>query len=528
MADQADAPNNADASNNADAPNNYVWRGLAMFADRADAEAIVSGDLRWTFADLRTRVLTMAATLREHGLRSGMGVAVLTTNPPEAIVAHLALHLLGCRSIWIAKAPRSHQAEFLRRAQAEAFIYDPRTHAADGREFAAFVAPLPVFCLAPGGVGPDLVAHRPSVDPPRWTEVTDEPESLFQTSGTTGRPKLVHHRQALFASLLGFADLWVAQGRPVLRHLSVGGHWHVAQQMTALMVLLMGGTMVLHDGFEATAVLGLIERERVTSIVITPAMLYALQDHPALASTDLSSLAVVTCGGSSAAPARLTEAIERLGPVLRIVYAMSESPGITELPGLTYDPQRPQRLRSCGLPYGDVRVQVRDDAGAVVASGEIGVVWVASVLVMAGYWGEPELTRQTLVDGWLRTGDIGYLDADGYLFLVDRAADMIITGQGAANVYTRPIEDALMAHPAVRSAAVIGVPDEAMGEAVRAFVVRARDATVTAGELRQHVVAALSETWAPREVEFVDALPLTDGGKVDKAALRQRVRVPAA
>jgi acyl-CoA synthetase (AMP-forming)/AMP-acid ligase II len=510
------------------ATNNYVWRGLAMFAERGDAEAIVSGDRRFTFADLRTWVLTMAATLREHGLRSGMGVAVLTTNPPEAVVLHLALHLLGCRSIWIAKAPRRHQTEFLHRARAEAFIYDPRTHSAEGREFAAAVAPLPVFCLAPGGSGPDLAAHHPTTGGPRPTESVDEPESLFQTSGTTGRPKLVHHRQALFSSLIAFADMWVSEGRPVLRHLSVGGHWHVAQQMTALMVLFMGGTMVLHDGFAAGPVLRLIERERITSTVLTPAMLYALQDDPALATADLSSLRVVTCGGSAAAPARLSEAIERLGPVLRIVYAMSESPGITELPNLTLDPGHPERLRSCGLPYGDVRVQIRDDAGAVLPPGGIGMVWVASVLVMAGYWGDPELTRQSLVDGWLRTGDIGYLDADGYLFLVDRTADMIITGQGAANVYTRPIEDALMAHPAVRSAAVIGVPDDALGEAVHAFAVRVRDSMVTAGELREHVAAALSPTWAPREVEFVDALPLTGAGKVDKAALRDRVRVPAA
>jgi acyl-CoA synthetase (AMP-forming)/AMP-acid ligase II len=454
-------------------------------------------------------------------------VAVLVSNPPEAVALHLALHLLGVRPVWIARAPRRHQADFLRLAEADAFIYDPRTHGEVGREFAGTVRPVPVFCLGPGGVGPDLLAHRPTTEPPRPGEVVAEPEAVFQTSGTTGRPKLVHHRHALFRSLLVFAEQWVALGRPVLRHLAVGGHWHVAQQMTSLMVLFMGGTMVLEDSFAPDTFVAAVERERTTSTVITPAMLAALLDSPALATGDVSSLRVVTCGGSAASPARLAQAIDRLGPVLRIVYAMSESPGITELPGLAHDPDHPERLRSCGLPYGDVRVEIRDETGAVLPPGETGMVWVSSVLVMAGYWGEPELTARTLVDGWLRTGDVGYRDADGYLYLVDRASEVIVTGLGATNVYPRPIEDALAEHPAVRAAAVIGVPDPDLGEAVHAFVVAGADA-VGADELRAHVVAALNETWAPRRVEFVDELPLTPGAKVDKVALRERAGAVAA
>lgn len=507
---------------------NYVWDGLALFAAHGDAEAVVWGERRLTFADVHAGVLTMAATLREHGLRSGMGVAVLAGNPPETIFLHLALHMLGCRSVWIATAPKGQQADFLRLAEVDAFIYDPASHGAAGREFAQVVAPLPVFCLGPDGAGPDLVAHRPTAGPPDPREVTHEPESLFQTSGTTGRPKLVHHRHELFQSLPGFAERWVAEGRPVLRHLSVAGHWHVATQMTALMVLFMGGTMVIRHGFDPATFLRLVEEERITSTVVAPPMLYQLLDHPSLATTDCSSLQVVTCGGSAAIPARLVEAIDKLGPVVRIVYAMSESPGITELPNLTFDPDHPERLKSAGLPYGDVRVQVRDPQGAILPTGETGEVWVRSVLVMAGYWGEPELTRRTLVDGWMRTGDVGYLDADRYLYLVDRVSDMIITGSGSANVYTRPIEHALTAHPQVRAAAVIGVPDQDYGEAVYAFVVPAAGATVTADELRAHVVASLSEVWKPREVEFVDALPMVPTGKVDKAALRERYRAARA
>ena len=150
--------------------------------------------------------------------------------------------------------------------------------------------------------------------------------------------------------------------------------------------------------------------------------------------------------------------------------------------------------------------------------------------MMDGYHGQPELTAETIVDGWLRTGDIGRLDADGYLFLVDRAKDMIITGYGSTNIYSRPVEDALAAHPQVRAAAVIGVPADDTGEAVHAYVVAEPGADITAEEVRDFVIGELNEMWAPRTVAFVDALPLTAMGKVDKKALRARwlAAAPAA
>ncbi len=149
-------------------------------------------------------------------------------------------------------------------------------------------------------------------------------------------------------------------------------------------------------------------------------------------------------------------------------------------------------------------------------------MWVSGSLVMDEYWRQPELTAQTLVDGWLHTGDIGYLDADGFLYLVDRSKDVIITGRGDQKVYSRVVEDILTSHPAILAAAVIGVPDEELGEAVHAFVVRRPGAAVTAEELHDLVATDLKALYAPRDVEFVDALPLTPMDKVDKKALRAR------
>jgi acyl-CoA synthetase (AMP-forming)/AMP-acid ligase II len=151
-----------------------------------------------------------------------------------------------------------------------------------------------------------------------------------------------------------------------------------------------------------------------------------------------------------------------------------------------------------------------------------GEIWVAGGLNFAGYWGEPELTAETLVDGWVRTQDIGHLDEDGFLYIVDRRTDMIITRRRAWNVYCRPIEDVLAAHPQVRAAAVIGAPDPVDGEVVHAYVVPVRDATVTGEELAATVGAELNDLWQPRTVEFLDALPLTRANKIDKKALRAR------
>jgi acyl-CoA synthetase (AMP-forming)/AMP-acid ligase II len=251
-------------------------------------------------------------------------------------------------------------------------------------------------------------------------------------------------------------------------------------------------------------------------------MLYEVLDHPAVASTDCSSLFMLNVGSGPATPARLRQAIDRFGPVLRIVYGLSEAVVITALPGLTDDPEHPERIRSCGKPYGDVRIEVRAEDGTVLGPGEIGEIWVSSKLNFAGYYGRPDLTAETIVDGWIRTRDLGRTDADGYLYIVDRTHDRILSGHWNIPVYCRPIEDAIAAHPQVRAVAVVGVADPDAGEVPHAFVVPAPGARVSAEELIGLVTAELSEMWAPHGVDFLDRLPLTRAAKVDKVALRAR------
>ncbi|WP_410809117.1 class I adenylate-forming enzyme family protein [Micromonospora sp. 067-2] len=498
----------------------YVHRALDLFADFGDREALVGGGRRLTYTEAAALLRAMAATLTRHGVRPGSAVLVTVANAVEGPLLQLALHLIGCRTMWVAPVTARREVdEFIRLARPDALVYDARDPASLGPHLAAALPGTPVCCLGPGGAGPDLTVDGGPVD---LAAVVSAPESFLQTSGTTGSPKLVHHREGFYAQILALAADFRAAGFPLLRHLSHSPMWLASGQITTLFNLFTGGVLVLRDDWDPTAFVETVQRERINSTFVTPPMLYEVLDHPALPGADFSAMFMFNVGAGPAAPARLRQAIARFGPVLRIVYGLSEAVVITALPGLTDDPAHPERLSSCGRPYGDVRIEIRDGDGTVLAPGRDGEVWVHTRLSFAGYHGQPELTAQTLVDGWVRTRDIGHLDGEGYLYLVDRAHDMIVTHRRNWAIFCRPIEDVLAGHPQVRAAAVIGVPDETVGEVPYAYVVPTADATVTGPELIDLVTAELNEMWAPAGVEFTDRLPVNRSVKVDKRALRDR------
>ncbi|HLX50004.1 MAG TPA: AMP-binding protein, partial [Streptosporangiaceae bacterium] len=335
--------------------------------------------------------------------------------------------------------------------------------------------------------------------------------------------KLVRHGQRFYEMMMDIAEYYLSIGEPPMRFLTTSAFTHTSGQMPALLTLFQGGTLFQSTGgWDPASFLATIERERITSTFLTPALLYQVLDDPAIHTADTSSLRYLNVGGAAASPARLAQAIKQLGPVIRIVYGSSEVPLITDYPFLDHDPEFPERLGSCGRPFLDTRIEVRDENGVVLPVREAGEVWVTGSLLMSGYWQRPELTAETMVGEWIRTGDVGYLDEDGYLYLVDRLNDMIVSHAAATNLYAKPIEDVLASHPGVAAAAVIGVPDDALGEVVRAYVVTVPGAGVTADELRDLVRAELEEPYTPRDVEFIDALPMTPLFKVDKKALRER------
>ncbi|MDI5961247.1 AMP-binding protein [Streptomyces sp. SL13] len=506
--------------NPSDSVANYVINALQRFAEYGDREAIVSATRRTTYADLVQEIRALVTELRLHGVVPESVVAILTGNQAEAMSLQFAAHLIGCRTVWVAGyMPSREQPDYLRRSGADYLVYDTKRYGDTAAELLRGDWKGTVLCVGPGGEGPDLFAGRDAAEP----DLTPgpAPSSLFYTGGTTGRAKLVHHEHRFYLALLAIGSAWLASGAPTLKHLTINGFSHVSGHMTNLLMLFTGSTVVLHAGFDIPEWLAAIEAERATSTLLTPVQLYQVLDHPALESADLSSLLLLNVGGAAVSPTRLRQAGERLGPVIRLVYGLTEAAFVTEYRAVMPDPRHPRRLSSCGTLFADSRAQIRDADGRVLAAGETGEVWVSGSLVMSGYWDEPQ-EDSPVKDGWLHTGDIGSVDEDGYLYLFDRSKDMIVTGRGAVNVYSKPVEDVLTSHPGVRAAAVVGVPDEALGEAVVAFVVPAPGAEPTADELRELVTAELREYSAPGAVEFVTALPLTGMGKVDKKALRQQ------
>ena len=494
----------------------YAPLALATLAGFGDREAVVDGHRRFTFGGLHRRVLGMAEVLWRHGVRPGQTLGVLAGNPAEALFLQLAAHLLGCRPAWVAPGtPPAFQRDFLRLARVDAFVYDAGRLSALGAKLADDCGARVAFRFGHDPTGASAVrgdvrlcGERPWALLPFDPLDTARPAGcVFQAGTTTGVPAAVHHGAATFDALYRMS---VHNGRSSTlgpHHLSHSGTWQAGGQVAAYLTLLSGGTLHLREELDVEQFLRTVRRERITSTSMRPDQLCALLDDPRLDDTDLSSLLTLSVSGTPLEPARLGEAVARLGPIVRVVYGMTECPMITAAAGVRVDPVRPQLLGSCGAPQGDVRVQVRDGFGAAVPTGTVGEIWVSGSLVMTEYLGAPELTARALVDGWLRTGDIGRLDARGRLYIVDRATGIVSAGTGVAQARGRLVEDVLLRYPGVCAATVRAVAEDARGETLHAYVVTGPDASPTGEQLLGYLRAQLGPVWAPRAVSVADALP---------------------
>jgi fatty-acyl-CoA synthase len=288
-------------------------------------------------------------------------------------------------------------------------------------------------------------------------------------------------------------------------------------------MLLRGGTMLVLPAFDPVAVMQAIQEHRINCVMLVPTMIYALLDHPRFGEFDLSSLETVFYGASAISPMRLKEAIERIGPVFSQFYGQAEAPMVvTVLRKAEHDVNDLRRLASCGRPVPWVHVELLDANNRPVADGEPGEICVRGPLVMDGYRDNPELTAQTFDGGWLHSGDVAVRDPGGYLRIVDRTKDMIVSG--GFNIYPREIEDIIGLHPAVSQAAVIGVPHPKWGEAVTALIVLRPGQSAAAQELIALVTERKGAFQAPKYVRFIDSIPQTAVGKPDKKALRALYR----
>src|SRR5699024_4747315 len=335
---------------------------------------------------------------------------------------------------------------------------------------------------------------------------------------TTGKPKGAYRKH--FSLGPSTADILANFELPdTPRYLLVPPMSHVAGT-NVLPTLIKGGTVHLLNGFDPASVLETIEREKINVTLFVPTMIYALLDHPDLDTRDVSSLEYVLYGASPMSESRLREGMERIGPVFGQLYGQTECYPVSVLS--REDHEDPARLLSCGRPVQSVDVRILDPLGEEVPLGDSGELCIRGRGAMDGYWQRDDLTAETIVDGWLHTGDIARQDEEGYLYIVDRKKDMIISG--GFNVYPREVEDALAAHPAVAQAAVFGVPDDKWGEQVTAAVVLRPGHAVGPEELADHVQDLKGAVQAPKQVFPVDSLPQTAVGKINKRALADQLR----
>jgi fatty-acyl-CoA synthase len=379
-----------------------------------------------------------------------------------------------------------------------------------------------VLAMGRGKVGRDLGAACDGLTPRKLVAPKAAPEDLYRiaySGGTTGKPKGIQcsHRSALTSTLIQLSHWeWPKE----IRHLVCAPLSHSGAAVLTS-VLMKGGCLIVLPGFEPVAVMQAIQTHRITSVLMVPTMIIAMLDHPRFGEFDLSSLEIIYYGASAFAAPRLKLAIEKLGPIFFQFYGQAEAPmSVTVMRRQDHDVTNLTRLASCGRPTAFVSLALLDDQGCEVADGQAGEICVRGPLLMSGYLNKPEETAAAFAGGWLHTGDVAVCEADGFLRIVDRKKDMIISG--GFNVFAREVEDVLVEHPGVRQAAVIGVPDAKWGEAVKAVVVLEPGARVTAEELIAAVRKRKGAVQAPKTVEFIDALPLSPLGKPDKGALRRR------
>ncbi|MGW2418276.1 AMP-binding protein [Streptomyces sp. NPDC001709] len=510
------------------APSVHPTVALERFARYPDRVAFVHQDRTTTYSEALQQVYRLARALRDAGLGRGDGVALLADNQPGTVLVSLAAALSGCRLIPVEPGLPVQQAAMLREARAAALVFSPQTYQGAAAQLARETGLL-LLSMGPSTEAEDLVERaRPLPATPlaaggRLGDIA----RLAYTSGSTGRSKGCCHT---FGAL---SDHWAWQPRRWSRHISAvaaaaerylvpkPGNSPVRTDFMAL-PLLSGGTVHLLDAFEPGLVLETLDQRRITAMLLNSAQLNELLDHPDATDADLSGLRAVVVAGSALTTARTRQALERFGPVLYQAYGMSEA-GLISIIGPDELLESPgERLLSAGRPQPGVAVQVRSDEEERLPVGEAGHIWVRTPQLMIGYWQHPEPDAGALREGWLRTGDIGRLDEDGYLYLLDRDKD-VINFRGFI-CYSRDIEEILSRHPAVRAVAVVGVPHDRDGEAVHAVVVPAEGAApgiaAQEAELRELVERELGPPYAPSSMTFTQSLPFTATGKVDKRRLR--------
>ncbi|MDX2290878.1 MULTISPECIES: AMP-binding protein [Streptomyces] len=497
----------------------YTDAILRTLERRPALPVIICPDRRQiTAGELRDSIHRLARELITRGVRPGQTVSLLTGNTPQALVARYAANLAGARVTPLYDGLNADAlAHLMDVADTEMLLADP-TRYADLDLLKPFLHAPMVATLGPHPDADDIwtaAAGQPSA-PVAVPVGADDDWCIRHTGGTTtGLPKSLQMKHGPYRRTLD--HLCSAGGAPP-RYLACTPLTHIAG-LWADVALLQGGSVVLQPAFDPGEALAAIERERITRLFLQPPLLHRLLDDPALPATDTSSVQQVTYGGSPASTSRLRQTESVFGKVLHSWYGQNETLGLTEVGPDEHDRVGRHGQITVGRAMPGVELRVVDRDGSVLPRGSEGEIHARAHSAMNGYWKQPELTAHVLLDGWVRTGDIGYLDDDGYLFLADRGHDTITVD--GTRVYPSEIEEVLTAHPAVAQCAVFGMRRDDTFEHVHAAIVPARGHSADIDDLRRFVEARKSALHVPHTFHVLKAIPLSGIGKPDKHALRR-------
>src|ERR1700733_9630833 len=503
-------------------------RSLAL---DADAEALVSDEARLSRREMVDRIARLASALRNLGMHDDDRVAMLAPNGQHYIEFYFGVLWGGGIVVPVnSRFALAEMIEQVRDAEPFALIVD-KAFAEMGEALAQSVPSIRALMVV-GEAGASSRNVRSvnyedalqSVEPvPDALRGEDDIACLFYTGGTTGRSKgvMLSHGNLWANAMATIAHLGLDDS---LVHLHSGPLFHLGAGGRVYATAVAGGKHVVMSRFTPELALSTIARERVTVATFVPTMLAMLLQLPDIHTYDLSSLRLITYGASPMPETVLRECLRRL-PHVRFAqsYGMTELSPVATMLGAEHHTLNapPGRLRSAGRPVYSAEVRIVDPNDRELPPREIGEIIVRGPIVMKGYWRKPELTAQTLRGGWMHTGDSGYFDDDGFLFIADRIKDMIISG--GENVYSIEVENAISSHPDVAECAVIGIPDPRWGEAVHAIVVaRAGAAGLTAESIIAHCRPLIAGYKCPRSVDLRrELLPLSSVNKIDKTALRE-------
>ncbi len=497
----------------------------------AGKSAISYGESHETYSDLNQRVNSLANALLDLGIKKGDRVAIVQHNCHQLIESLFASFKVGCVSVPINAKLHSNELQYvLQNSESSAVIFGQEfveTIVTISREIPSIKTLVSLSNPAKKVLDYEKLIAQYSSGEPRAEASLSDVAWLFYTSGTTGKPKgaMLTQRNLMVMTMNFFGDVYPASSEDIALHIAPLTH---GSGLYFIPMLAKGAANIILKAkrFDPRLLCGTVMRRKVTILpFLTPTMIKLLLLSPEPDAYNLTSLRCIVYGGSPMYVEDMKAATKRFGKILIQIYGQGEAPmTISYLKKEQHLPdgngEQRRRMLSAGIARTDVEVKIFDDEDHELPPSRMGEIVVKGDIVMKGYWKDDAATAETLRNGWLHSGDVGYLDEDGYLYIMDRKKDLIISG--GSNIYPREVEEIVLKHPAVQECVVIGVPDDVWGEAVKAIIVLKPGTSSSEQQIIDYSRQHMASYKKPKSVEFVDSIPKNAYGKVSKRELRNK------